>query len=125
HWNKMEDIINRGGGVLVVKLYNSTEDGEFADTLVDISMDGRNFRIPAGGEVRITPGESIMLPTGQYHSFWGEKGSGRILLGEVSKVNDDRVDNRFKDEVGRFPEIEEDEPPLYLLGNEYPAAKEL
>jgi D-lyxose ketol-isomerase len=38
----------------------------------------------------------------------------------VSKVNDDTTDNRFKDRVGRFPEIEEDVEPLYLLGNEYP-----
>ena len=45
-----------------------------------------------------------------------------ILLGEVSKVNDDRVDNRFHEPTGRFPEIEEDEPSLYLLGNEYPVA---
>ncbi len=45
-----------------------------------------------------------------------------ILLGEVSKVNDDRVDNRFYEPTGRFPAIEEDEAPLYLLGNEYPVA---
>lgn len=51
-----------------------------------------------------------------YHTFWGESGKGKILVGEVSKVNDDRVDNRFYEPVGRFPEIEEDEPPLYLLG---------
>ena len=30
HWSKMEDIINRGGGNLLVQLYNSTEDGRFA-----------------------------------------------------------------------------------------------
>ncbi|NOY75392.1 MAG: D-lyxose/D-mannose family sugar isomerase [Kiritimatiellaeota bacterium] len=122
HWNKMEDIINRGGGALVVKLYNSTKDGEFAETPVDVSMDGRNFQVAAGKTVRINPGESITLPTGQYHAFWGEKGTGKILLGEVSKVNDDRVDNRFHDEAGRFPDIEEDASPLYLLGNEYPSA---
>ena len=55
-----------------------------------------------------------------YHTFWGESGKGKILVGEVSKVNDDRVDNRFYEPVGRFPEIEEDEPPLYLLGMDYP-----
>ena len=30
HWSKMEDIINRGGGELVIKVYNSTEDEQFA-----------------------------------------------------------------------------------------------
>ena len=33
-------------------------------------------------------------------------------------VNDDTKDNRFYKPVGRFPEIEEDEPPIHLLGNE-------
>ena len=120
HFNKMEDIINRGGGNLMVKLYGSTEDGNFSNEPVTIAMDGRNFTAPAGTITRVVPGESITLSTGQYHSFWGEKGTGKILLGEVSKVNDDRVDNRFYENVGRFPQIEEDEAPLYLLSNEYP-----
>lgn len=120
HWSKMEDIINRGGGNLMVQVYNSREDGKFADTPVKISLDGRNYCVDAGTVVKIIPGESITLPVRQYHKFWGEKGTGKILLGEVSKVNDDRVDNRFYDTVGRFPDIEEDEKPLYLLSNEYP-----
>jgi len=44
------------------------------------------------------------------------------LVGEVSRVNDDEKDNRFLDPIGRFPQIEEDEPSLYLLCNEYPVA---
>jgi len=121
HWSKMEDIINRGGGNLLVQVYNSTPEGEFAKTPVEISMDGRNFTVEAGAIVKVTPGESITLPAGQYHQFWGEKGTGKIFLGEVSKVNDDRVDNRFYDKIGRFPEIEEDKKPLHLLCNEYAA----
>lgn len=123
HWSKMEDIINRGGGNLLVQVYNSNEDGSFADTLVNISTDGRNYTVKPGTIIRLTPGESITLPAGQYHKFWGEKGTGKVLLGEVSKVNDDRVDNRFYEKVGRFPDIEEDEEPLYLLCNEYPPSK--
>jgi D-lyxose ketol-isomerase len=120
HWKKMEDIINRGGGNLLVQLYDSAEDGEFARTPVRVSMDGRNFLVDAGTVLRVRPGESITLPSGQYHKFWGEKGTGTVLLGEVSKVNDDTSDNRFHDKIGRFPEIEEDEEPLYLLYTEYP-----
>ncbi len=119
HRQKMEDIINRGGGNLIVKIYNSTPDGGFSEEDVTVSSDGRNFTMPAGSEIRLTPGQSITLLPGQYHSFWGEKGYGTVLLGEVSKVNDDRVDNRFYEEVGRFPAIEEDEPPLHLLSMDY------
>jgi hypothetical protein len=43
----------------------------------------------------------------------------RVLVGEVSKVNDDHTDNRFYEPVGRFPAIEEDEAPLHLLVNDY------
>jgi D-lyxose ketol-isomerase len=124
HWKKMEDIINRGGGNLLVQVYNSTEDEKLADTPVQISMDGRNYTAPAGTIVRVTPGESITLSPGMYHKFWGEKGTGTILVGEVSKVNDDRVDNRFLNREGRFPAIEEDAEPLYYLYTEYPAAKD-
>ena len=38
--------------------------------------------------------------------------------------NDDNTDNRFYEPLGRFPEIEEDEPPYRLLCTEYPAAKD-
>ena len=123
HWSKMEDIINRGGGNLLVQVYNSTEDEQFGSDPVKVAVDGRNYEVPAGDILRIKPGESITMYSGMYHKFWGEKGTGKILLGEVSKVNDDRVDNRFYEKTGRFPEIEEDEKPLYLLSNEYPQAK--
>ncbi|NPV81735.1 MAG: D-lyxose/D-mannose family sugar isomerase [Firmicutes bacterium] len=120
HWNKMEDIINRGGGNLLVQLYNSTPDENLADTPIQVLQDGRSYTVPAGSIIRLTPGESITLPQRIYHKFWGEKDT--VLLGEVSMVNDDEVDNRFLEPAGRFPAIEEDEPPLYLLATEYPKA---
>lgn len=124
HWSKMEDIINRGGGNLIIKVYNSTKDEELDKTTpVTIMSDGRTYQVEPGSLIKLTPGESISIQTGMYHTFWGEKGSGTTLVGEVSKVNDDNVDNRFYEPTGRFPEIDEDEAPLYLLGNEYPDAK--
>ena len=54
-----------------------------------------------------------------YHDFAVEAGTGPVLLGEVSQCNDDNTDNRFNPPVGRFPKIEEDEPPYRLLCNEY------
>ena len=123
HWYKMEDIINRGGGNLLVKLYNSSDSGEFADSPVTVLTDGRSYDVAAGTVVRLSPGESITLVPGVYHKFWSEKGQGKTLLGEVSQVNNDQDDNRFYDKIGRFPEIEEDEPPLHLLANEYPCCR--
>ena len=41
------------------------------------------------------------------------------MVGEVSAVNDDHKDNRFHEDVGRFPEIAEDEPPVHLLVSDY------
>ena len=118
HWVKTEDIINRGGGDLVIKLYNGTPDEKLADTPVTVSIDGVEHTVAAGDNVVLHPGESITLPPYLYHKFWGE--GGRVLVGEVSVVNDDKSDNRFLEPIGRFPEIEEDEPPLYLLCTDYP-----
>ncbi len=119
HWDKMEDIINRGGGNLIIKLYNSTEDENLADTDVHVSIDGIEHVFKAGEEVRLKPGQGITLTQGLYHRFWGEEGKGTVLVVEVSKCNDDTIDNCFYDKVGRFPKIEEDEPPFRLLCNEY------
>jgi D-lyxose ketol-isomerase len=120
HYFKMEDIINRGGGELIIQLWNSTVDERLDEaTPVTASMDGCKVTVPPGGTVTLKPGDSITLPTRLYHKFWGKKGMGRILVGEVSRVNDDYVDNRFYEPVGRFAEIEEDTAPLYLLYDDY------
>ncbi len=123
HNYKTEDIINRGGGVLLMKVYNSTPEGGLADTDVTISKDGCRLTLPAGSIIRIEVGESVTVPTGLYHSFWAEEGHGKVLAGEVSMTNDDRTDNRFLEPTGRFPKISEDETALYLLANEIPAAE--
>jgi D-lyxose ketol-isomerase len=75
--------------------------------------------VDPGGKVILTPGQSICLEPYVYHSFYGEKGRGKVLVGEVSAVNDDNTDNRFLEASGRFPRIEEDEKPLHLLVNDY------
>ena len=121
HWSKTEDIINRGGGELVIEVFNSTPEGGLADTDVDVYRDGCHTTVPAGTLVRLSPGESISIQTGMYHRFWAE--GERVLVGEVSMVNDDCADNRFYLEMGRFPTVEEDEPAFRLLCNEYPAAR--
>ena len=122
HWNKMEDIINRGGGNVLIGVYNAGREEELADTDVRIHSDGREYTVPAGTQIRLCPGESITIQPYLYHDFHLEPGTGSVLLGEVSMCNDDNRDNRFYLPAGRFPVIEEDEPPFRLLCNEYPAA---
>ncbi len=119
HWSKMEDIINRGGGNLVIDLYKSDKDENFSQEDFEVKTDGITRTVSAGGQVILTPGESICLEQGIYHKFYGEAGKGKVLVGEVSAVNDDSKDNRFYDEVGRFPDIIEDEEPLHLLASDY------
>ena len=122
HWNKMEDIINRGGGNVLIGVYNAGKEEGLADTDVLIHSDGREYTVPAGTQIRLRPGESITIQPRLYHDFHLEPGTGPVLLGEVSMCNDDNRDNRFYLPAGRFPVIEEDEPPFRLLCNEYPPA---
>lgn len=123
HWAKMEDFINRGGGNVIYQVWNSTEDGELADTDVTVNIDGCERVVGAGEEIILHPGESITNYAYRYHTFTIQPGTGTTLIGEVSMCNDDNTDNRFYEPIGRFPEIEEDEPPYRLLCNEYPPAK--
>lgn len=119
HWSKMEDIIDRGGGNLVIELFNSTSDNKFDTSTVKFKTDGITRSVEAGGKVVLTPGESICLEHGMYHRFYGEPGKGKVLVGEVSMVNDDTSDNCFYEPIGRFPVIEEDEQPMHLLVSDY------
>ena len=125
HWYKTEDIINRGGGNILLRVYSSHED-ESIDYESDVTVhtDGRTYVVPAGTQVRLTPGESIHITQRLYHDFSVEPGTGNVLLGEVSQCNDDNNDNHFDPPAGRFPKIEEDEPAYRLLCNEYPPAKD-
>ena len=118
HHRKMEDIINRGGGVLCIQLWNADECDGLSNSPVNIRLDGRALEVPAGDTVRLVPGESITLCPRQYHQFWAENDT--VMAWEVSMVNDDNTDNRFYEPQARFTSIEEDEAAKYLLCNEYP-----
>ena len=124
HWSKMEDIINRGGGNLLIRVFNSLPNEEIdRSSPVTIHVDGCTCQVPAGTQVKLEPGMSISIQPRMYHDFEIEPGTGPALIGEVSQCNDDARDNRFNPPMGRFPAIEEDEAPYRLLCTEYPAAK--
>ena len=118
HNIKAEDIINRGGGTLVLELFAPDAAGGIApDAEVAVPVDGVLRRLPAGGHLKLAPGESVTLLPGVWHAFWAE--GADVLIGEVSTVNDDRTDNVFRDKIGRFPKVEEDVAPLHLLVSDY------
>ena len=118
HVLKAEDIINRGGGTLVIELFASAADGSIdRGARIAVPTDGVERTFDAGGRLALSPGESVTLMPGVWHAFWGE--GGDVLIGEVSTVNDDLTDNVFADPIGRFSSIEEDEPPLRLLVSDY------
>lgn len=119
HWKKTEDIINRGGGNLVVKLYQSNEDETLSDADFNVWSDGRCIQCKPGQEITLHPGDSVTLEPYVYHAFWGESGSGHVMVGEVSETSDDISDNRFYENQPRFSEINEDEEKQFTLVNEY------
>ena len=118
HVIKSEDIINRGGATLAVKLYGSDDEGGFArDRGGVVRCDGIDRPFAPGEILKLAPGESVTLMPGDWHAFWGE--GGDVLIGEVSTVNDDVTDNVFGEPIGRFADIEEDEAPMHLLVSDY------
>jgi len=118
HVIKAEDIINRGGATLVIELFGSDDAGGFAENRGGrVMCDGILRDYGPGEKLRLAPGESVTLMPGDWHAFWGD--GGDVLIGEVSTVNDDETDNIFREPIGRFAEIEEDEAPTHLLVSDY------
>lgn len=122
HYSKTEDIINRCGGTLCVRVYNSKskEEGYAVDMESDVHLrlDGIPATIPAGGMVEVTNGNSITLFPYIYHEFFAKTEDGDLIVGEVSSINDDSKDNHFA-AIGPLDPIEEDAEITYPLCNGY------
>ncbi|PIE07569.1 MAG: D-lyxose/D-mannose family sugar isomerase [Rhodobacterales bacterium] len=116
HKVKMEDIMVRGGGNLLVAF---TREGSEADD--PVRVDGRVIADPYAEPIRLAPGNGVTIPRGMKHSFWGEPGTGPAFCAEISQCNDDLTDNYFLKPIGRFSTIEEDEPKHRPLWNEHAA----
>lgn len=113
HKIKLEDIIVRGGGNLMVAF---TRAGSFDEA--PVLVDGRVVPDPWAAPIRLRPGQGITIPRGMQHSFWGEAGQGAVFVAEISQCNDDLTDNYFREPLGRFASVEEDEAKLHPLWNE-------
>lgn len=120
HALKTEDIINRaGGGDMEVVLYNMGDDGK-PDLKTDVTYysDGIKETAKAGEPFLITTGNSITLTPHVFHTFGVKAGSGDLICGEVSTINDDEKDNFWAEPTARFADITEDEEILFPLCNE-------
>jgi D-lyxose ketol-isomerase len=114
-----KDLINRGGGDLVVQLYQATEDGELDEKRrIPTFINGIAYNIKAGGITRLAPGDAITIRAGSFHKFWAEKAG--CMFGEVFSVSHQAEDCVFLEDGRWFADIEEDEEALFLLRNEYP-----
>lgn len=128
HRQKMEDIINRGGGNIIVRMFQSTPDGQCSNDDFTVQVDGITRNYESGQHLRLEQGQSVCIPPGIIHQFWGEEGTGieidgkrYTVSGEVSRVCDDWHDNCWLEPCERFCTIEEDKPARHYLVHEYPA----
>lgn len=108
HRKKKEDIACRYGR-LAFELWPGLPEKTKRDREIVLHRNGQPYTVRAGTPFTLEAGERITLVPGVYHAFWPE--SAECIIGEVSTANDDATDNYFADpRIGRFPEIEEDEP---------------
>jgi len=122
HNLKSEDIINRAGGLLNIEVYNSTPDGKLdTENPVKLYQDGILTTLEPGAVIKVKTGNSVTLTPGIYHRFFATEGD--VIVGEVSSINDDNLDNVFLTPMGRFSEIEEDEPITYIMVKEFDLIK--
>jgi D-lyxose ketol-isomerase len=111
HKKKKEDIICRWGqlDMLLWKDHSLTK----GETLF-LKINGQSRGIQSGIPLHLQAGERVTLEPGIYHEFF--PASQECIIGEVSTANDDLHDNFFiNPDIGRFPGVDEDEPPLLKL----------
>ena len=112
HACKTEDIIARHG-VLRIQLWAGKPEASTGKPLI-LKVNGREREFMSGNVIDLQPGWRIKLTPGVYHEF--APATEECIIGEVSTANDDSNDNFFINPmVGRYPEIDEDEPALVRL----------
>ena len=112
HIVKTEDIVNRGGARFVVELCKVDRAGAKLKDRFRVVKDVTTLDLGPGDQVRLEPGESLILEPFVAHAFWAE--GGATLAGEVSLANDDGADNYFMPPLKPFAPIEEDKPKRYV-----------
>ncbi len=114
HKKKKEDVICRAGE-LTLELWPAkpASDSEPCGGLL-VPVDGAQRRLARGERLVLAAGSRVTLVPGVWHAFYPS--SDECIIGEVSTANDDENDNLFLDPaVGRYPRVDEDEPPAVRL----------
>ena len=111
HAKKKEDIVARRG-TLRITLWKTRLLS--AEGTVKFKLNGEPQELPSGSTIDLPSGHRITLVPGLYHAFVPV--TEFCVIGEVSTANDDLNDNFFVNpDVGRYAQIEEDEPPIVRL----------
>ena len=110
HARKKEDIICRAGELRLRLWPVKPSPGAAMPGEMRVQVDGALVGVRPGADLVLCAGSRATVSPGTWHSFWPS--SDECIIGEVSTANDDLHDNFFADPaVGRFPGIDEDEPP--------------
>jgi D-lyxose ketol-isomerase len=114
HARKKEDIICRAGELTLRVWPEKPSPGASMPESFLVPVNGEPASVRPGAPLVLSPGSRVTLAPGVWHTFWPS--SGECIVGEVSTANDDVGDNLFLDpEIGRFPEIDEDEAAVVRL----------
>jgi D-lyxose ketol-isomerase len=115
HKKKKEDIICRWGK-LAVKVW-AGEPARSANQSFRLPVNHEDQEVSSGSVVQLEAGSRVTLIPGVYHEFYPV--SEECIISEVSTANDDLHDNFFVNpNVGRYPDIEEDEAATMRLISE-------
>ena len=112
HRKKKEDIICRWGR-LAVQVWAGVPD-ESGEREFSMPIDHEPVTVKSGQIIELPAGSRVTLVPGVYHAFYPL--SDECIIGEVSTANDDLNDNFFVNpDIGRYPNLEEDEPAILRL----------
>ena len=112
HRKKKEDIICRWGR-LAVQVWAGVPD-ESGEQEFSMPIDHEPVTVKSGQIIELPAGSRVTLVPGVYHAFYPL--SDECIIGEVSTANDDLNDNFFVNpDIGRYPNLEEDEPAILRL----------
>lgn len=117
HPRKKEDLICRWGE-LVIRIWPKRPDISEGERF-EVKVNGAWRAVTAGEELRLRAGDRVTVQPRTNHDFWPV--SAECIMGEVSTANDDQNDNVFVNpDVGRYPQVIEDEPAYARLVGDRP-----